>query len=223
MLAKTKKGSYFCGLQPVRITTQNVRSTAVETIRVSGTGLAAERQRSQDEVDEVLAGLDIIEDSLPGVLELSINPGRGNKPIRTDANLEPVFFHAWPRELYTEILHSFCLRGILDLTAGSGQAAIATIREKKIYVGVCLSSVHKEMLQEWLTVLVWRELLDPESPLHNSQITALMKKKDDRPVPKAKSKAKSKSKRKKEIQNKEEKEEEENDESDGESDEGDDE
>ena len=42
--------------------------------------------------DALMTDLNIVEDSLPGVQQLTINPGRGNKVERTDANLEVASF-----------------------------------------------------------------------------------------------------------------------------------
>jgi len=94
--------------------------------------------------DALMTDLNIVEDSLPGVQQLTINPGRGNKVERTDANLEVAFFHSWPVEFYSEILNSFVLKGLIDMTAGAGAAAIACVLDKKKYVGVCLSDTHKD-------------------------------------------------------------------------------
>jgi hypothetical protein len=41
--------------------------------------------------DALMTDLNIVEDSLPGVQQLTINPGRGNKVERTDANLGGLF------------------------------------------------------------------------------------------------------------------------------------
>jgi len=66
----------------------------------------------------------LTEDVLPGVAALTVSPGREGKGVtRPDTNVEVVFFHAWPTNLYTELLQSFCLKGTLGLVtrAATGQ------------------------------------------------------------------------------------------------------
>ena len=89
--------------------------------------LLMEREE-EDEWKEV----EIVEDALPGIAELAVNPGRANAPVRSDSNDEVVFFHSWPEALYTELMHSFCLKGVLDLTCGSGMAALAAIKARSV-------------------------------------------------------------------------------------------
>ena len=86
------------------------------------------------------------------------------------------FFHAWPEQL----LHSFCLNALLDLTAGSGYAAMATIEAKKTYVGLCLSDAHKDLLEEWLQWPIFNVMQDSNSSLHDASLSLLTRSGDER-------------------------------------------
>ena len=108
-----------------------------------------------------------------------------------------VFFHEWPEQFYAELIHSFCLNGVLDLTAGSGYAAMATIKAKKTYVGLCLSDAHKDLLEQWLQWLIFNEMQDSNSSLHDASLSLLTRSADEKQKKRKLEEAQSKKKLKK--------------------------
>ena len=91
-----------------------------------------------------------------------------------------VFFHAWPEQFYAELIHRFCSHGVLDRTVGSGYAAMATIKAKKTYVGLCLSDAHKDLLEQWLQWLIFNEMQDSNSSLHDASLSLLTRSGDEK-------------------------------------------
>ena len=78
----------------------------------------------------------------------SKGPGRGaKKPAVTK---EPVFWHPSEPNFYEELVHSYCLRDVYDMTAGDGTAALLFAKLKLPYVGLCLTQRHMDELTEWL-------------------------------------------------------------------------
>ena len=67
---------------------------------------------------------------------------------RTDASVEPVFFHSVSSHLWGEILYDFQLGAVIDLTAGYGAVAMASLRAGCPYVGVTLTDTHATELRK---------------------------------------------------------------------------
>ena len=112
---------------------------------------------------------------------ININNNNNNNNHNDNSNsIEVVFFHAWPEQFYAELIHNFCLNGLLDLTAGSGHAAMATIKAKKTYVGLCLSDAHKDLLEQWLQWQIFNEMQDSNSSLHDASLSLLTRSGDER-------------------------------------------
>ena len=90
--------------------------------------------------------------------------GRGAPRARSDDNVEVVFFHAWPTALYEELLTSYGMAGIVDLTAGPGCCAVASLRRRAPYTGVCFSTVHVEQLEMRLLQVLWKGYAESRAP-----------------------------------------------------------
>ncbi len=67
---------------------------------------------------------------------------------RTDASVEPVFFHSASSLLWGEILYNFTVGAVIDLTAGDGAVAMASLRAGCPYVGVALTDTHATELRK---------------------------------------------------------------------------
>jgi hypothetical protein len=73
-------------------------------------------------------------------------PGRGQKRKTMDT-VEPVFWHARPLKLYKELLGSYKLAAIIDLTTGDGTLATHCAKSRIPYMGFTLSETHSELLK----------------------------------------------------------------------------
>ena len=116
----------------------------------------------------------IPDDVLPGVSELRVSQGVGSKSTRSDSNVEVVFMHAWPEDLYVEILNSFALKALIDLTAGPGCAAMACIKERKPYLGCCMTDKHAAWLEQRIVMQIFDGMLAEDSKLHCLELTKLV-------------------------------------------------
>lgn len=121
---------------------------------------------------------DVLEDALPGINGFQINPGRGQggHEKRLEENEEIVFFHTWPVDLYSELIHAVAAEGILDLTCGAGNCAKAALLARIQYVGVTLTDMHRRLLQTHLHTFVWKGLANSESQsLYHPEVAKVMK------------------------------------------------
>ena len=55
-----------------------------------------------------------------------------------DTDVEPVFYHFLPKVVYDNALNSWSAAGVLDLTAGQGELAEASLERRLPYVGIRL-------------------------------------------------------------------------------------
>ena len=69
-----------------------------------------------------------------GRLEADAPEPKRKKP-RTDATMEPVFFHSMQVLFYQELLDAFNLIGVTELCPGEGTCAIACMKKMLPYVG----------------------------------------------------------------------------------------
>ena len=80
--------------------------------------------------------------------------------VRDIADIEPVFYHTLPIEVDEEIMHSYDITSVIELTAGPGNCALTCIRQRKPYFGITLTDDHSELLNSWLVHQTWLSFLD---------------------------------------------------------------
>ncbi len=93
---------------------------------------------------------------------------------RDNADLEPAFFHAAPLQLWQELIHSYAIGSVIDLSVGDGRAALAALAERVPYVGVTLSEKHAELVTQRLQLEVFRLMQDAQSPFHQPGLVAAL-------------------------------------------------
>lgn len=69
---------------------------------------------------------------MPGHSNLVVSQGRDNKIVRSDGNVEVVFLHSWPSELYSELIASFCLKGCSGCFAGYASICKSSCRQTSL-------------------------------------------------------------------------------------------
>ncbi|CAE7245726.1 unnamed protein product [Symbiodinium sp. CCMP2592] len=94
----------------------------------------------------------------------------GNKP-------EPVCFHSMPGAFYSELMHSFWAKMVIDLTPGDGRFAFEALKARVGYMGITFTPEHSQFLEEHLLDLMKLEMCDTASPLFNSEYAAAVGKK----------------------------------------------
>ncbi len=89
------------------------------------------------------------------------------KKAKTEtADTIPVFYHEVPKVLASEIINLYSIIGVIDLTAGAGTWAKASLDAGVHYFGVTLTMKHQEELSNHLVEYVKSAQLDPTSPLY---------------------------------------------------------
>ena len=78
--------------------------------------------------------------------------GAGAVPDKNEA--QPAFYHQLPPELHLEVIHSYNVVGVLDLTAGGGQLAQSCLTKRIPYLGFGLTEAHAVELEKYLTMWV---------------------------------------------------------------------
>ena len=105
-----------------------------------------------------------------------MRPGRLSRAVvREDTNIEPVFLHALDIKVYEELLHSFVVQAMVDGTPGPGHCALACVRRRVPYLGLCLSDDHATFLMKRIVYLVFQEMKKEDSPLFEPTLTKFLK------------------------------------------------
>ena len=110
----------------------------------------------------------------------------------------PVFYWQPSGLLCEELLHMYSISAIIDLTAGSGQWALAALKNNLPYFGVVLTPTHQTSLREWLLTSVLKGQHDETSPFFQRSL----RKKADPPKPPTEPKKKPKKPKKEEKKKK---------------------
>ncbi len=113
----------------------------------------------------------------------------------------PVFYWQPSGLLCEEILRMYSACAIFDLTAGSGQWALAALKSNLPYFGVVLTPSHLSALREWLISCVLKGQHDETSPFFQRSL----KKRPDTPGPKPTLEPKKKPKKSKKEEKKKKK------------------
>ena len=79
----------------------------------------------------------------PGGRTPGIDHDTAKKLIRKDDDIEPVFYWSYPSELLEDILRCFSARMVVGLTVGDGAIALAAMILNKPFVGICLTTEHR--------------------------------------------------------------------------------
>ena len=102
-----------------------------------------------------------------------------NEPRKPD-DMEPVFYHNMPKQLYTALVHDLNWKAVLSLAVGDGTLALVCALQNLVFVGVTLNAAHSDALYKWLTLEVFKLMQDPKcTPLYDSQLVELLASQDD--------------------------------------------
>jgi hypothetical protein len=124
---------------------------------------------------------------------------------RTDATIEPVCFHPYPKEVYEALIIGFFMKIVFDLSPPDGMFAWACLLNRVAYIGITYTEAHSELLEQRLLDLMKIHMAVPSCPLYNPSYAAAIGNTDDgdneaqaaakakaKGAPKGKAKAKSK-------------------------------
>ena len=133
--------------------------------------------------------------------------GSASVAKRTDATIEPVCFHPYPKEVYEALIIGFFMKIVFDLSPPDGMFAWACLLNRVAYIGITYTEAHSELLEQRLLDLMKIHMALPSCPLYNPSYAAAIGNTDDgdneaqaaakakaKGAPKGKAKAKAKSK-----------------------------
>ena len=91
----------------------------------------------------------VAHDDPPVFSQPLVGAGRGHG-ARPGSAVEPAFWFQFPEKFYMELISSFWAKKIIDLTPGSGCAAMGALNKQVGYLGVCFNDDHRRLLTEHL-------------------------------------------------------------------------
>ena len=91
---------------------------------------------------------------------------------RRDDNLEPCFYNHMQDTFYQNLFVTMSSVGIVDLSAGPGEAAKAALLARRPYLGLCLTESHVAFLYRHLVHWALDEMGSEGSPLFNAKYAA---------------------------------------------------
>ena len=89
------------------------------------------------------------QDDPPVFSQPLVGAGRGHG-ARQGSAMEPAFWFQFPEKFYMEIISSFWAKKIIDLTPGSGCAAMGALHKQVGYLGLCFNDDHRRLLTDHL-------------------------------------------------------------------------
>ncbi|CAK9103051.1 Uncharacterized protein SCF082_LOCUS48147 [Durusdinium trenchii] len=159
----------------------------------TGSDSDSEGSESEGEDEEAEAATTIGDlTTLPGV-----GAGRGAKGL-SDEIVQPVSYHQLPSTVMESFMHSYSAINTIDMTPGTGDAAISAVLMNSGYVGVCHSEAQKEFILVRLKKVLLEAMKDPRSKVYAPAYASQMEQQNEAkrqaetkdPNPAAKSKAK---------------------------------
>lgn len=90
--------------------------------------------------------------------------------MRNDAEKEPVCWHSSSVLLYDSLIHDYKPKAIIDLTCTDGLLALAALKAKIPYTGLCPTTTHATLLRENLVSKVFDEFQQESEPLHEPSL-----------------------------------------------------
>jgi hypothetical protein len=86
-----------------------------------------------------------------------------------DDSLEPTFYNFMPELFFQNLYVTMSGVGVIDLSAGPGEAAKAALVMKRPYLGLCLTEEHVTLLYRHLVNWALSEMGSEGSPLYSSK------------------------------------------------------
>ena len=93
---------------------------------------------------------------------------------RTQETQEPLCFHAYSQEVWSELIHMHSAVGVIDLTPGPGYSAEACIMSKTLFVGFVQTPAHETVVRKYLFRRLWALMQKPGSPFYEGELTSLL-------------------------------------------------
>ena len=98
------------------------------------------------------------------------NPEPDFPQPKFDREREPVSWHSCHLKLYEEILVSFHVKAVVDLSTADETFALACIQNQIPYLGVCWGDTHTQLLSQRLSEKMWELYKTAGSPLYRADM-----------------------------------------------------
>ena len=85
-------------------------------------------------------------------------------PVKMEDRV-PVFYHEASPVVAEELMHALQAKSILDLSPGSGSYSMVAVRNRIPYVGVCLTTAHRDLLLRRLVSRTLESMCDSNDDL----------------------------------------------------------
>jgi len=95
---------------------------------------------------------------------------------RADEDLEPISFHAFPREIYESLSATFGVSCWIDLTAMTPALATVAVCNRTPYVGITFSPEHSEWLVDKVAANLFTLMQDSTHPLYKPDLVKILSK-----------------------------------------------
>ena len=95
---------------------------------------------------------------------------------RADEDLEPISFHAFPREIYESLSATFGVSCWIDLTAMTPALATVAVCNRTPYVGITFSPEHSEWLVDKVAANLFTLMQDSTHPLYKADLVKILSK-----------------------------------------------
>lgn len=69
---------------------------------------------------------------------------------RAAQNVEPFTYNSLPAEFFDDTLDALCVKDSYDFTPGDGECAMAHLRSRRGYIGICFTDLHRQRLHDRL-------------------------------------------------------------------------
>jgi hypothetical protein len=118
---------------------------------------------------KILLGSNRVDVGGPSGLTVPAPPNTAGKEI--------VFFHCMTDDWYNLLLEDYPIDATIDTSPGHGGNALAHIRARKPYLGICMTTKHCELLLDRLVSLTFGKMLDEaDTVMYDPQLATLVQK-----------------------------------------------
>ena len=128
----------------------------------------------EDDDDAMLDGSEVpptVEDFVEGG-ETTATPNSKKPKTRAPGNIEPMSYYSIPCEFFDNLQETFNIKDVYDFTPGDGEAALAFLKARKGYIGICFNDSHVELLRERLIDNVMTAFGTAKDPLFHAAFAA---------------------------------------------------
>jgi hypothetical protein len=89
-------------------------------------------------------------------------------PVDDLKEQQPVFYAGLPALMWKNLFQAYCVKGVIDLSAGDGEICKAAMQLRKPCLAFCLSDMHVRLLFDHLVSWMLTHMADETSVYYNA-------------------------------------------------------